>query len=115
MAVPFRRTSKTKKRMRRTHLKKELPGLTTCPNCGASIKPHRACPECGRHSVHGLDSTIFSTALMLAVFVYLIVCIRRGQFNYLFCLGLFAGAYFIARLADGLFFKLAKNNRIDVS
>lgn len=49
MAVPFRRTSKTKKRMRRTHLKKELPGLTTCPNCGASIKPHRACPECGNY------------------------------------------------------------------
>ena len=24
MAVPFRRTSKTKKRMRRTHLKKEV-------------------------------------------------------------------------------------------
>ena len=32
MAVPFRRTSKTKKRMRRTHLKKELPGMTVCTN-----------------------------------------------------------------------------------
>ena len=30
-------------------LKKELPGLTTCPNCGAAIKPHRACPECGNY------------------------------------------------------------------
>ena len=49
MAVPQRRTSKTKKRMRRTHLKLDLPGLTTCPNCGASIKPHRACPECGNY------------------------------------------------------------------
>ena len=100
----------------------------TCPYCGKKTYSFlakmfagnmnasgRACPECGRHSVHGLDSTIFSTALMLAVFVYLIVCIRRGQFNYLFCIGLFAGAYFISRLADGLFFKLAKNNRIDVS
>ena len=49
MAVPFRRTSKTKKRMRRTHLKKELPGITTCPNCGAAIKPHRACTNCGSY------------------------------------------------------------------
>ena len=32
MAVPFRRTSKTKKRMRRTHLKKEVGALTT--KCG---------------------------------------------------------------------------------
>lgn len=47
MAVPFRRTSKTKKRMRRTHLKKELCTLTKCPKCGEVIKPHRACPKCG--------------------------------------------------------------------
>ena len=49
MAVPFRRTSKTKKRMRRTHLKKEVPGVTTCPNCGETIRPHRACPKCGNY------------------------------------------------------------------
>ena len=47
MAVPFRRTSKTKKRMRRTHLKKEARGLIACPKCGAMIQPHRACPNCG--------------------------------------------------------------------
>ena len=47
MAVPFRRTSKTKKRMRRTHLKKEVGELTTCPKCGATIQPHRACMACG--------------------------------------------------------------------
>ena len=47
MAVPFRRTSKTKKRMRRTHLKKEARGLVACPKCGAMIQSHRACPKCG--------------------------------------------------------------------
>ena len=47
MAVPFRRTSKTKKRMRRTHLKRNVGTLTTCPNCGATIQPHRACMACG--------------------------------------------------------------------
>jgi large subunit ribosomal protein L32 len=47
MAVPFRRTSKTKKRMRRTHLKKEVGALAICPNCKATIRPHRMCPKCG--------------------------------------------------------------------
>ncbi len=50
MAVPFRRTSKTKKNMRRTHLKKEVGALTTCPKCGASIRPHRACTKCGNYN-----------------------------------------------------------------
>ena len=47
MAVPFRRTSKTKKRMRRTHLKKEFGTITKCPKCGAPIQPHRVCTKCG--------------------------------------------------------------------
>ena len=47
MAVPARRTSKTKKRMRRTHLKKTAPTNITCPNCGATLKPHRVCTKCG--------------------------------------------------------------------
>lgn len=49
MAVPFRRTSKTKKRMRRTHLKKEVGATTTCKKCGATIRPHRACTKCGNY------------------------------------------------------------------
>ena len=36
-AVPFRRTSKTKKRMRRTHLKKEVGAISTCPKCGEPV------------------------------------------------------------------------------
>lgn len=49
MAVPFRRTSKTKKRMRRTHLKKDAPTVVLCKNCGEPIAPHRACPKCGNY------------------------------------------------------------------
>ncbi len=49
MAVPFRRTSKTKKNMRRTHLKKEVGALTKCSKCGATIRPHRACTKCGNY------------------------------------------------------------------
>ena len=50
MAVPFRRTSKTKKRMRTAHLKKEVGALTKCPNCGTTIRPHRACTKCGNYA-----------------------------------------------------------------
>ncbi len=47
MAVPFRRTSKTKKRMRRTHDKIAANGMVKCPQCGAMIRPHRVCEACG--------------------------------------------------------------------
>lgn len=47
MAVPFRRTSKRTKRLRRTHYKLTVTGLTTCPNCGETIKSHHVCPKCG--------------------------------------------------------------------
>ena len=47
MAVPFRRTSKTSKAMRRTHYKLTANGLTECSHCGAMIKEHTVCPVCG--------------------------------------------------------------------
>ena len=50
MAVPFRRTSKTAKRMRRTHFKLSVSGLVKCPNCGAMIKSHTVCPKCGYYN-----------------------------------------------------------------
>ena len=33
--------------MRRTHQKLEVEGLVACKNCGATIKAHNICPECG--------------------------------------------------------------------
>ena len=47
MAVPKRKTSKSKKRMRRTHKKLSVPGITPCPNCGEMKLNHRVCTECG--------------------------------------------------------------------
>ena len=47
MAVPARHTSKTSKRMRQTHYKIDAKTVTTCPKCGATIKPHRVCSKCG--------------------------------------------------------------------
>lgn len=49
MAVPFRKTSKTRKRMRRTHYKLESNELVKCSECGAFIKPHRVCKQCGTY------------------------------------------------------------------
>ncbi|WP_163654377.1 50S ribosomal protein L32 [Listeria sp. PSOL-1] len=49
MAVPFRRTSKTKKRKRRTHFKLQVPGMNECSNCGEMKLSHRVCPECGHY------------------------------------------------------------------
>ena len=46
-AVPFRRVSKTAKRQRRTHLKKDAPTVTKCKQCREPVAPHRACTKCG--------------------------------------------------------------------
>ncbi len=41
MAVPFRRTSKTAKRKRRTHYKLNKPTLVVCPETNNFTLPHR--------------------------------------------------------------------------
>jgi len=57
MAVPFRRVSKTRKRMRNTHYKISANTTTTCPKCGAAIKPHRVCKVCGYYKGKEVVST----------------------------------------------------------
>lgn len=47
MAVPFRKTSKAAKNKRRSHLALSAQTIIACNNCGAMIKPHRVCRECG--------------------------------------------------------------------
>lgn len=47
MPNPRNRHSSSRQAKRRTHYKAEVPALTTCSNCGATIAPHRVCPECG--------------------------------------------------------------------
>ncbi|SHE60140.1 large subunit ribosomal protein L32 [Seinonella peptonophila] len=47
MAVPKRRTSKTRKRKRRTHFKLTAPNLVSCPQCSSKKLSHHVCPECG--------------------------------------------------------------------
>jgi large subunit ribosomal protein L32 len=48
VAVPKRRTTSSRRDMRRAnHDKITAPNLIPCPNCSAPVLPHRVCPECG--------------------------------------------------------------------
>jgi large subunit ribosomal protein L32 len=49
MAVPFRRTSKTRKRLRRTHFKLTVAGMSKCDKCGEPKLAHRVCKNCGHY------------------------------------------------------------------
>jgi large subunit ribosomal protein L32 len=48
MAVPKRKMSKSKSRMRRaSSWTLETPSLSTCPRCGGAKQPHVVCGNCG--------------------------------------------------------------------
>jgi large subunit ribosomal protein L32 len=48
MAVPKRKTSKSRRNMRnRQNSKIQLPALSFCKECKGPTKPHFACKSCG--------------------------------------------------------------------
>jgi large subunit ribosomal protein L32 len=47
MAVPKRKTSKRRKRIRRSHHHLEMPATSRCSRCGAVTRPHTVCDSCG--------------------------------------------------------------------
>ena len=47
MAVPFRKYLKLEEEWEELITKIEANGTVKCSNCGADIRSHRACPECG--------------------------------------------------------------------
>ncbi|HVJ66444.1 MAG TPA: 50S ribosomal protein L32 [Caulifigura sp.] len=49
MAVPKRRTSKSKKKMRRSHFAVKPMKLQTCPQCNTFKPSHVVCPNCGSY------------------------------------------------------------------
>ena len=49
MAVPKRRTSKSRRDKRRSHDGLSAPAQSTCSSCGAPKLPHRICPSCGTY------------------------------------------------------------------
>ena len=51
MAVPKRKTSKSRRDLRRASTwKLDAPNLTKCSNCGELIMPHTVCPNCGYYN-----------------------------------------------------------------
>lgn len=73
-----------------------------------------ACPECGKHAVHGMKSTILNTIIMAAAFVYILISYKSGTPDMILCIGVLAAAYLVCRIANGLFFELTENNRRDL-
>jgi large subunit ribosomal protein L32 len=49
MAVPKRRTSKSRKGHRRSHHHVTPKGVQYCPRCNEPILPHKICPNCGHY------------------------------------------------------------------
>ncbi len=49
MPVPKKRTSKSKKGMRRSHHALSVPAFSECPECSEMKRPHMVCPECGHY------------------------------------------------------------------
>ncbi|MCB1041344.1 MAG: 50S ribosomal protein L32 [Acidobacteria bacterium] len=50
MANPKRRTSKRRRDMRRSHDAITAVATSNCSNCGALVRPHRVCGECGYYA-----------------------------------------------------------------
>jgi large subunit ribosomal protein L32 len=48
MAVPKKKTSKSKKNMRRSHHRVPAPNIINCA-CGQPRLSHRICPSCGSY------------------------------------------------------------------
>jgi large subunit ribosomal protein L32 len=49
MALPKRRTSKTRRNKRRSHDRLHPLSLSLCPQCHEPKLPHRVCPHCGTY------------------------------------------------------------------
>lgn len=49
MAMPKRKMSKMKKRMRKAANRYEGVAATFCSACNAPAAPHRVCPNCGTY------------------------------------------------------------------
>jgi large subunit ribosomal protein L32 len=47
MAVPKRKTSKSRRNMRRSHHALKGSAFVECPNCGEMKRPHHVCASCG--------------------------------------------------------------------
>ncbi|MDD3535062.1 MAG: 50S ribosomal protein L32 [Candidatus Cloacimonetes bacterium] len=56
MAVPKRKTSKTRRNKRRSHDALRAPGYSVCPKCNETSRAHHVCENCGTYSGRQLIS-----------------------------------------------------------
>ena len=49
MPVPKKKTSRSKRNMRRSHDALTPVNSITCENCDSPMRPHRVCPTCGQY------------------------------------------------------------------
>ena len=47
MPTPKKRTTRSRRDMRRSHDFLEVVTTNNCQNCNALVKPHHVCPSCG--------------------------------------------------------------------
>jgi large subunit ribosomal protein L32 len=57
MAVPKRKTSPSKRNMRRSHHALTPTQFQECPNCGELKLPHNMCAACGHYNGREIVST----------------------------------------------------------
>ena len=50
MAVPKRKTSPSRRNMRRSHHALTVEAFQECPNCGELKRPHNLCGHCGHYN-----------------------------------------------------------------
>lgn len=50
MAVPKKKTTRSKRNMRRAHDALASVNLQECQNCGELVRPHHVCGACGHYN-----------------------------------------------------------------
>ncbi len=62
MAVPKKRTSKSRRNMRRSHHALPRSAFAECPNCGEMKRPHHVCNACGHYDGREVVPRVAETA-----------------------------------------------------
>src|SRR4029079_16501380 len=58
MAVPKKKTSKSRRDKRRAQHGIEAPRVNVCPTCGQPKRPHRVCPNCKTYKGREVEALI---------------------------------------------------------
>ncbi|MDA8231296.1 MAG: 50S ribosomal protein L32 [Magnetospirillum sp.] len=62
MAVPKKKTSKSRRDMRRAHHALKPVSAAECPNCGEMKRPHHVCASCGHYDGREVVAQVESNA-----------------------------------------------------